>query len=113
MKKNIKVKSSDGLSFYNVILKESEGTYSLNCNCKAGIHHMLCKHRIEILNGIISNLVDEIDVEIVRDFLNEVGEKRINALFEDLYVIEEKIRRLNKIKKEIKKDIEYKISFGF
>ena len=113
MESIIKVKSSNSSDTYDVSLKNYNGVISLNCTCKAGIHKLWCKHRIELLNGDVSRLVDKEDIQIVEKFLNSIEGNKIDELFSDLYTIEAEIKKLNEAKKKIRKEVSFKLSNGF
>jgi hypothetical protein len=113
MERIVKVKSSSSSDIYQVTLKNENGLVSLNCTCQAGIYRMICKHRTSLLEGDVSNLVLESDVPVVLEFIESVGEEKIENLFSGLFEIEEEIKRLNSIKKKIRKDIGFKFSDGF
>jgi hypothetical protein len=113
MKKNVKVKSSSSSDIYQVTLKNENGLVSLNCTCQAGIHKMICKHRTSLLEGDVSNLLSESDTSVVLEFIESIEDVKIANLFSGLYEIEEEIKRLNNIKKKIRKDIGFKFSDGF
>lgn len=113
MERIVKVKSSSSSDIYQVILKNENGLVSLNCTCQAGIHKMICKHRTSLLEGDVSSLVSESDVPVVLEFIESIGEGKIENLFSGLFEIEEEIKKLNNLKKKIKKDIGFKFSNGF
>lgn len=57
MKHEFLVKSS-GTEPYLVAFNFSDGKLSITCNCKAGIFHQLCKHKLALLQGDSAMLHD-------------------------------------------------------
>ena len=49
---------SDSGNFYNVTFKKADDVFTSSCNCTAGEHGQICKHRLNILNGDLSGTRD-------------------------------------------------------
>ena len=113
MEKTIKIKSSSSAEMYDVTLKNENGIFSLNCTCRAGIHKMICKHRVDLLNGDVSRLISEKDIQTAREFLDNIESGKVDSLFSELSVIEKEIEKLNKRKSKAKKDAGIRLSEGF
>jgi len=113
MKRIIKVKSSSSAEMYDVILNNQDGLISLSCTCKAGVHKMLCKHRIDLLNGDTSKLSDANDIQFVEEFLNCIEIDKLDNIFSELMDVEKEIERLSKKRSKLRKDIGIKLNEGF
>ena len=98
---------------YDVTLKNENGIISLNCTCRAGVHKMICKHRVDLLNGNVSRLISEKDIQTAREFLDNIESGKVDSLFSELLTIEKEVEKLNMRKSKIKKDIGIKLSEGF
>jgi len=113
MKKIVKIKSSSFAETYDVTLSNENGKISLNCTCQAGVHSMICKHRITLLNGDVSNVSKKSDIQVVEEFLNSIEVGKIDSLFAELIGIEKEIEKLNKTKSKLKRAIGFSLSKGF
>ena len=113
MRKVVKIISSSSEEIYDVTLCDENGLISLNCTCPAGIYSMICKHRIALLGGDISNLFKKSDEKVVKEFLNSVGVEKIDSLFIELREVEKELENLKKKKSKLQKEIGKKISEGF
>lgn len=51
MEKIIKIKSSSTNEIYDVVFKIENNLISINCNCRAGLVKTLCKHRLSLIDG--------------------------------------------------------------
>ncbi len=71
MEKTIKVKSSSSIDVYNVTFKFEKGLASLTCNCKAGLIKQLCKHKINLLEGDLTDIYDKTDSAILSEILEK------------------------------------------
>jgi hypothetical protein len=74
---------------------------------------LLCKHRIDLLSGDITNLVRKSDVSVVEKFLSSIEMEKIDSLFAELVEIEKEIERLTKLKSKFKKNIGIRLCEGF
>ena len=108
----VKIESSSSGEIYEILLENKNGLVKVDCSCPAGQMEVLCKHRIALLNGDISVLLNESDANAVTDFLNEIEDKIAN-LFAELNETTKEIERLNGVKKVQKRIISRKLSHGF
>lgn len=110
---NLKVASSSSNEIYTVSFKIDNCLISLNCNCRAGLLKMICKHRINLLTGDISALVDKTEATAVIDILKKIDRTKITDLYIDLDKVETEIKKLETERKRLKKEIGLKFSNGF
>jgi hypothetical protein len=113
MEKGIKIRSSSSDEIYKVVFKIENDLISINCNCNAGLAKMICKHRLNLLEGDITAVVDNADIAIITDILNEIDKAKIANLFIELNKIEQEIKKLEALRKKEKKEISLKFSNGF
>ncbi len=107
---NINSSSSDEV--YTVTFKFDKLT-SINCSCLAGSVKMLCKHRLNLIEGDISALIDKTDSFLLAEVLERIDKEKLNCLFGEITKVEDEIKRLNSLKSKIKKETGLKISNGF
>jgi ABC-type antimicrobial peptide transport system ATPase subunit len=112
MEKIIQVKSSSD-EIYSVVFKFENDLLSINCNCKAGIVKMLCKHRLSLLEGDITDLNNISDKEELVKILNYIDKDKIKSLYNELNKVELDLKRLTNLRKNLRKDIGIKFSNGF
>lgn len=114
MKEQIKVKSSSSPDIiYNVDFDVELDKIKIECDCKAGINKVLCKHRLDLIDGDVTNLVNKQDSEKVHKILSILDRNKIENEFLKIKEIEFKIKNLNKLKKELRKSFGHKLSNGF
>ncbi|SHG17377.1 hypothetical protein SAMN05443549_102305 [Flavobacterium fluvii] len=113
MEKSIAIKSSSSEGIYNVVFKIDKDLISINCNCQAGIMKTLCKHRLDLINGDVSAILDEADISKLTEFLNLIEKSKIPNLYLELNRIESEIKRLNTLKTKMRKEIGFMFSNGF
>jgi len=71
---------SSGGPPYDVTFADHEGRLRITCTCKGGVSNLLCKHRIELIEGDVSRLhVKPLDAEwlLVRSLVEEYGLSKI------------------------------------
>ena len=54
----VKSSSMDGVS-YEVVFKNNKGIITIKCNCRAGELTKLCKHKLALIRGDSSFLIDD------------------------------------------------------
>lgn len=113
MEKNIKVASSSSEEIYTVSFKFENDVVSINCNCKAGLVKMLCKHRLNLLGGDISGMIDKTEESTLIDILSKIKKSKIPELCSKLDNIELKFKKLDIERKNLRKEIGLKFSNGF
>jgi hypothetical protein len=113
MEKSIAIKSSSSEGIYNVVFKIDNDLISINCDCKAGIMKTLCKHRLDLINGDVSAILYEADISKLTDFLNLIEKSKISNLYLELNAIESEIKKLDTLRKKMRKEIGFKFSNGF
>lgn len=113
MNLSIKVKSSSSDQIYTVTLKKFNDKLSLNCNCTAGEMKNLCKHRLNLISGDISSVVDsQKHIDKIHNFLTEDNINKINNELSKVDQIENDIKELKKVKKQLRKEVGRKFSDG-
>lgn len=113
MEKSINVKSSSNDGVYTVVFKIDNNLLSINCNCQAGLVKTLCKHRISLMDGDVSALVSPSDSNVLTEVLAQIDKSKVSNLFTELNSIENEIKKLDALKKKLRKEIGFKISNGF
>jgi len=107
----LKVKSSSSNEIYNVTFSIGE-TISIKCNCKAGASKLLCKHKLNLIDGNISAL-DTNDVELYNEAMLSMDKIRITKLLASSNELDDKIKRLEAERKLLKKQIGINLHDGF
>ena len=89
---------------YKVVFTKNGDNLTARCSCKAGIHGMHCKHRINILKGDVKGIVsqNEEDVEVVVSWLPGSD---VEAVFNELDVAEAEYKKVNEKFKAVKKSL--------
>tara|TARA_R110001583_G_scaffold119903_1_gene271166 strand:+ start:977 stop:1318 length:342 start_codon:yes stop_codon:yes gene_type:complete len=113
MKETIEIKSSSSDEVYTVTFMIENNLTSINCNCRAGQVKMLCKHRLSLLDGDISSLADESQIPILSKTLELISKEKISDLYTELNQVESELKKLNSLKKKLRKEIGFKFSNGF
>jgi len=113
MEKEFKIKSESTDEIYTVVFKIDNDLLSITCDCKAGAFHVLCKHRLNLVDGDVSAMVDKSDVPALQDILTDVYKSKVSDLFGELNAIESEIKELDIVKKKLRKEIGLKFSTGF
>lgn len=113
MEQSIKIRSSSSEDIYTVVFKMDNDLLSINCNCQAGLVKMLCKHRLSLLDGDVSALADISDTNIVTELLTQIDKTKISDLYTELNKVESEIKKLDTLKKKLRKEIGIKFSEGF
>lgn len=107
----LKVVSSSGEP-YDVHFKLLENKLSVLCNCPAGIHGKLCKHKIGLLNGDSSFLFNK-NEHATLDHIQRIVEKskyeEIISLYNNL---KKEIEIAQKKEKKLKEQIEHILKTG-
>lgn len=91
---------------YNVIIRKIGNNLTALCDCPAGMNRLYCKHRFNILNGIVDGIVSENteQVLIVESWLpgTDVDEalQEVKIAEKDL---DEAKKYLSKLKKKLAK----------
>lgn len=89
---------------YTTLFKRSGANLTANCSCPAGQVGQYCKHRINILNGIVDGIVsgNESEVQTILLWLKgtdvELALKQVQEAEENL---EETKKQLNGFKKKL------------
>lgn len=91
---------------YKVSFKKTDNNLSAKCNCKAAINGQHCKHRINILNGDIKNIVSDNaqEVDIITKWLQGTKlQKALNNFFDCDRKAAKAKKNLTNAKKELVK----------
>lgn len=117
MEKIVEVISDTSGELYEVSLKNENGILSFNCSCPSGMTKGICKHRKNLLDGDVSNLVNESDVFEIQVFLSSIEKSKIDNFFSELDKIEKQfdkeIRKLKKQKSDAKREFSKRFCDGF
>lgn len=110
MKISIAAKGSSGVP-YAVDFTLDDSRLAGRCNCKAGVHRQLCKHKTELLAGDASRLYDPEDtaqLEYLQALIAKAPEiKSVAAeIAASERIIREEQARLKKIKKQFAKRLD-------
>ena len=100
MEKVIKIKSSSSNEIYNVVFKIDNNLISINCNCKAGFVKILCRHRLSLIDGDYSAILNKGEVVLLNEIFNETNKSKIANLFAELNSVEKDIKKLDALKKK-------------
>ena len=89
---------------YKVVFTKNGDNLTALCSCKAGIHGMHCKHRLNILKGDVKGIVsqNEEDVEVVVSWLSGSD---VEAVLNELESAEAEYKRANTKLKSVKKSL--------
>jgi hypothetical protein len=106
------IKSSSSDEIYTVTFKFDK-LITINCNCQAGLVKLLCKHRLNLMDGDITSLANPSDSSILPEVLNKIDKNKVSNLYNDLNAIETEIKTLEATRKKLRKEIGFKFSNGF
>lgn len=106
------IKSSSSEEIYAVIFKFDKLT-SISCTCQAGLNNLLCKHRLNLMDGDITALVNKSDASVLPEVLGKIDKTKVSALYTDLNAIEAELKTLEATRKKLRKEIGVKFSKGF
>src|SRR3970040_677164 len=112
MEKIIKIKSSSTNEIYDVVFKIENNLISINCNCRAGLVKTLCKHRLSLIDGDYTSMLNKDETILLNDIFSKIDKSKITNLFVELNRIEKEITDLDSLKKKMKKEIGIKFSNG-
>lgn len=112
MKTTIQIKSNSTNEIYNVVFAIENDLISINCNCRAGLVKTLCKHRLNLIDGDYSAILNKNEIVQLDDTLNN-NKSKIIDLFAGLNDIENEIKKLEILQKKFKKEAGFKLSNGF
>lgn len=112
MEQSVRIKSSSSGEIYTVTFK-IDNLISINCNCQAGLVKTLCKHRLSLLDGDTTSIVDEKDILILNEVLSKIDKAKVENLFAEFDKVEAEIKKLDALKKRLKKEIGLNFSNGF
>lgn len=113
MEKTIKIKSSSTNEIYDVVFVIENELISINCNCRAGLSKTLCKHRLSLIDGDYSSVLNKNEIVHIDEIFHKNNKSKIIELFAVLNDIENEIKKLDLLKKKLKKETGYKLSTGF
>ncbi|WP_404856005.1 SWIM zinc finger family protein [Escherichia coli] len=94
------VKSSDGITYHQVTVKDYKGKLKIDCSCIAADFGNICKHRAAIITGKYGKLIDKDDVDYQEaiNATNLIAERGIQAKYLELD------NKLNELKKRFKNE---------
>lgn len=98
---NLKIKGSSD-NDYDVVIKLDGTNLTASCNCKAGEVGQYCKHRISVLSGDFSNIIDG-KTEELESIVNQVKNTDVGKALAEVEAIELEIKNLqSKLKRQKK-----------
>ncbi len=107
MKKEFKVLSSDGVTTYVVEFSFESDKLHVYCSCSAGVFGKWCKHKMQLLSGDISGVIDTSSVADFVEVQNWVRSSEFPRLLEALKSAEEEMQsaktKMNYVKKALEK----------
>lgn len=96
-------KSTDEL--YKIQIISKDGILSVRCGCPAGIHRMLCKHRIQLVGKDLSLFLEE-DHLLIEEFYSWDEFKSLELVFKEhsssITALDSEIKRIQKEVKSLK-----------
>lgn len=113
MQASLDIRSDSNDNIYTLTLSQHENELIFSCNCGAGISNMICKHRLNIIEGNYKNIERIDQLEVFQGIFDSTYKQKIKVLFGELQEIEKQIKDLDLKKKKMKKDIGLKLSKGF
>ena len=102
MKIVLRAHSSSG-DPYAVEFRREDGKLSVFCECSAGERGMLCKHKIQLMDGDDCMLADPRQVSEFQEVRKWVTESGYSNLFAEVDAIESEMEVLKKLLKAAKK----------
>ncbi len=100
----VEVYGSEG-DVYEVAFTALSGKAIASCACKAGVNGQFCKHRLALLAGDMSRLVDKSKASVVRDVLGWPEFAPVLEQVARLHELESRIEELEKAKSVLKKSV--------
>lgn len=97
---------------YDVNFNFSETQITVSCNCQAGMHGKLCKHKIGLLSGDASFLYDKSNEEILYQIHNEVQTTEYGEMISDYNNVKKEIDEAQRKEKKIRLRIENALKTG-
>ena len=98
---NLKIKGSSD-NDYDVVIKLDGTNLTATCNCKAGEVGQYCKHRISVLSGDFSNIVDGRTKEL-ETIIDQVKNTDVGKALAGIEELELEVKNLqSKLKKQKK-----------
>ena len=111
MEEVILVKSSSG-DLYEVSFKLEDKKLSVHCNCQAGLHGMLCKHRISLILGGRQLLYTSEEEGKLINAINWVKNTNLHKVIQDLESVKTEIEQLKKKERSFKRSLARKLANG-
>lgn len=111
MEQVILVKSSSG-DPYEVSFRLEDKKLSIHCNCQAGLHGMLCKHRISLILEDRQLLYTSEEEGKLIKVLNWVKNTNLHKVIKDLESVKTEIEQLKKKERNLKRSLARKLANG-
>jgi hypothetical protein len=112
MEGEYQIKSSSSSEVYIVNFQVAE-KIAISCTCPAGQNNLLCKHRLQLIDGDFSGLLDAGQSDKLKSMLAHIDRNKIAALFSELNTLDLQIKKLDDQRKKLRKEIGLKFSKGF
>lgn len=107
MKKEFEVLSSDGVTTYVVEFSFEFGKLHIYCSCPAGVLGKWCKHKMQLISGDVSGVMDTSSVADFVEMQNWIRSSEFPRLLDALKSAEEEMQsaktKMNNVKKELEK----------
>ena len=107
----IKAISSSG-DYYNVHFEIINGKLTVFCDCQAGVHGKLCKHKIGLLARDVSKLFDEEDKDKLTQVQELVSKTNYFDILKTYNKVKADVEEAQKSEAKIKAEIESAIKAG-
>jgi hypothetical protein len=107
----IKALSSSG-DYYQVHFEIINDRLTVFCNCQAGIHGKLCKHKIGLLAGDFSKLYDQEEKDKLIQVQELVSKTNYYAILRTYNKVKAEVEEAQKKEAKIKAEVESAIKSG-
>ena len=90
----LKVKSSNQSTFYNIDVTNEDGVIKIKCDCRAGTFKWGCRHKIAILRGDSTCLLDDYQKEEYCEVIKWINNSSLPLLITKYNTIEDNYLKL-------------------
>jgi len=95
---------------YKVVFRRTENEVKANCNCRAGVNGLLCKHRLAILDGdgraVVSGNLSEVE-----EVASWVADSPVAQAISEVVALEAQKKDLEEKIKNAKKQVAKALGF--
>lgn len=89
---------------YRVTFEVRDGQLKGYCTCPAGDNGQFCKHRINLLYGVVDNVLD-LDEQKMALLHSWIPGSEVETALQEIIEAEKEVARANKVLKEAKKNL--------